>query len=236
MASRMGVIAAGVTCAWFMAAAASAGPELADPAIEPAVAFAELGGGRLEVSLVKDLNPGPESGLGIQVSSQFSATYRNELYFGANGGPGVGSAVYKVDKNGVAALVADTDPRDDEYVCCAFAEYRNELYFTADGGPDVGKELFKLNKNGHVALVEDINKGGDSYPGSFFMYNGVLLFSAGPANEIYAVSRNGEVVQITDTKKGGVSRNSEFILYRGELYFSGYRPDVGDAKIYKMTH
>lgn len=210
-----GLLAASATAVWMTAAVAA----------EPG----ESGRMPLGVSLVKKINPPGEADFDPE-----AAIYQNELYFGATAGPGEGTDLYKVRRDGAAVRVADIDPNNIGYLCCEFAEYRNELYFPADGGPDIGVELFKLNRYGRVILVKDMLAGDSSYPHSLFNYNGLLLFAA-EENRLYMVNKLAKVVPVKDAQNRDVFLNSAFKLFKDDLYFSGYRPDTGDAKIYKMT-
>ena len=215
------LLATGATLAFFASAAAA---DPADQPIDPTTA-PEHGGGRWEVSLVKDLLPGDGIDPGIGSSGMDGSCpfykYNGELYFLGNGRDTSRHFLYKVNKNGKVVRVlrfAYTGWCRDRVV------YRGEFYFAAQLPNGIGQELYKVKKDGTVVLVKDINPGSaPSSPDGFTEYRDELYFTAdgpGVGSELYKVTKNGDVVLVDDLDPGEEGSSTQRgSVFNGELYF-----------------
>lgn len=136
-----------------------------------------------QVSLVKDINPGPSDG----VTNQFIG-FNNQLYFSANDGIN-GHELWK--SNGSLSgtqLLADLQSNTGISSFPQrffYSNFANEVYFVANASSTsiINYEPLKIDITGSVTIIKEINttpSSGDasSYPMYFTEYSNRVYFSA----------------------------------------------------------
>ena len=186
------------------------------------------------VTLIKDINPGPDGSLNLDVdtfSLGYSIKYNGELYFSADDGSR-GTELWKTSGTAVGTtLVADINPDTGHSSPWDLMVHNGELYFGADDGSR-GRELWKTNGTAvGTTFVADMNPDtGGSYAYPLTVHNGELYFGADDGsrgNELWKT--NGTAVGTTlvaDINPGsGGSGLRNLMVFNGELYFVAYHRD-----------
>ncbi len=136
-------------------------------------------------TLVKDIQPGPES----SIPSAF-ALFNNLLYFTADDGT-TGEEVWSTDgTTGGTMLLKDINPAGSAVDSASsaftfrFVPFNGALYFVADDG-SIGTELWRTDGTpvGTTLLRDiyvdpDFPEFGDAYPDYLTVFNGALYFAA----------------------------------------------------------
>lgn len=199
--------------------------------------FAGVGGGDTElykldtgsntVSLVKNINPGGNSG----PTSLYN--FNGTLVFGATDGSS-GVELWKSDGTaGNTVQVKDIRSGTSGSTPLNFIAYNGKVYFTATDG-STGFELWVSDlTSGGTTQVKDIRPGStSSTPQRFIVYNGLLYFVAndGGGNKLWQTDGTGG-----NTVKVATSPDDpkNFVVFNNQLFFQG--SSAGDAEFWKLS-
>jgi len=198
-----------------------------ESAVEAAATPAPNAGSK-EISLVRELTPGPNG-------SFFPGWIEHGgfVFFTAFDGDRI--RLYKINQHGEVRKIAALGRTfagdfSDPY----FAMFQGDLYFAA-GKP--GKEkshLYKRSEDGAISLVSDI--GGDlgTFPQYMTVFQNALYFvavDASGARGLYRVNSHGAVEFVHPVEP--IWWGNIFVKHRGELYYMGLDPDAG-AELFKV--
>lgn len=198
-------------------------------------------------TLLKDINPDTENGLG---SSNF-VVLNNKIYFFANDGTS-GMELWETDGTEAnTKLVVDINGTNVSSINNAeLIVLNNELFFAANNGTS-NVEIWKSDGTASgTVLLKDINTNGGSYPRNLNIhsYTNTLFFTAYNGSETNLWKSDGTTANtslITNLKSpsnftlsgtrdiGG--RGASEIIYNTELFFTANNPNVG-TELYAITY
>jgi len=187
------------------------------------------------VSLIRDINPGSDSGSISGLTIVNLAVGGNTFFFSAN--DGFGSELYKSDTTGAGTIrVKDLNGSANSSSPTDLTDFNGTLFFSANENTQ-GTELYKSNGTpAGTLLANDILAGAaSSVPSGLKAFNGQLFFSAIDAtNGFEAQKSNGATVSNVADLEPGTSGSfpSDLKVLNNALFFQAFTTAIGGFHAY----
>ncbi|MCA9062604.1 MAG: proprotein convertase P-domain-containing protein, partial [Planctomycetaceae bacterium] len=176
-----------------------------------------------QIQQVADINPGPESSIGINGFGAGFATFGDELIFAAESDQ---TAIDPFIFGGGVRPLGDFKQYGNSYPN-GFTEFLGDLYFTIDVG-DGDLELMRYDGSTVVTVANIVSFDNSSPTPDFTVFLGQLYFAgfqwasggAHPGTELYRF--DGSTVQLVSDIHAGTENSdpSHLTTYNGALYFA----------------